>query len=236
MDIEVIPREDFLAEYWTYRAGEHVTFLGITGSGKTQLKWELLRYTANTRVPAVVIVSKPKDKTSKEWGMDRLGYRRILSYPLPIRKPFAKKPTGYLLWPTHSTDFDADDYRHGIIFKEAMRDLYVKGNFIVDVDEMLDLVDLKLEPEMRRLWTRGRSMGSGLWAGTQDPFHVPTQAYRQAAHLFLAPNPDARCAKRYEEIGGGIDPRQIREWVSGLGPYEFLYLRRRDRTACVVTK
>jgi hypothetical protein len=237
MDVQMIGREEFLRDYWTYRAGEHVTFLGPTGSGKTLLTWQLLQYTATRDVPATVLATKPRDLTTAKW-MKRLGWPKVTTWPPPpsVRR-LLSRPAGRVLWPKHFNPggSDADDLLHARVFGAALRGMYKAGNQIIDVDEVLDMVDLKLETEMRTLWTRGRSMGAGLWAGTQQPFHVPTHAYRQAEHLFVAKDPDKRSRDRFDEIGG-LDSGQVKEWVIRLRKYEFLYLRRTGPEVCVIGK
>ena len=57
------PRDDFLSRRWRYRAGEHVTILGPTGSGKTYLGYQLLEKVATPKLPGIVLVMKPRDAT-----------------------------------------------------------------------------------------------------------------------------------------------------------------------------
>ena len=236
MDPVRIDRQDFLANYWDYTPGEHTTFLGPTGSGKTQMKWQLLAYTATPKHPAIVLATKPKDVTTSRW-MRYLQYEMTRGWPPPWNpsRLTRGKPAGRVLWPRHSFDPDIDEKKHPEIIRRAILDLYRKGDQMLDVDEVLDLVDMKLEKVMRTVWTRGRSMKLGFWAGTQQPFHVPTHMYRQAEHLFIAKDPDRRSRERYDEIGG-VDSGLVREWVMSLRKFEFLYLRRTGPEVAVIGK
>lgn len=83
------------------------------------------------------------------------------------------------------------------------------------------------------VWTKGRSMGCGLWSGTQKPSHVPLHMYNQAGHLFLAYDPDIQARKRFSEIGG-VDPKLVLEVTAELDEFEWLYIRRRGRVMCIV--
>ena len=56
-----IPRDEFIADRWVYEPGEHVSLIGITGSGKTTLMRQLLVATATPKLPAVVLAVKPRD-------------------------------------------------------------------------------------------------------------------------------------------------------------------------------
>ena len=230
---ESIPRRDFLQTRWRYRAGEHVTLLGPTGSGKTHLTWQLLQVSATPRVPAVVLAMKPRDATTTKWSKT-LGYRVTRQWP-PARLPFRAKPSGYTLWPRHTFDPDIDDAEHERIFRKAVMDSYRNGDRIVVCDELLAAMDLHLERSLRAGWTRGRSMGMGLWGGTQKPTHIPTYGYNQASHLFIAYDPDKRSRDRFNEIGG-LDSDLLRNWVCALGKHEFLYIRRDGPAICVVEK
>jgi hypothetical protein len=122
------------------------------------------------------------------------------------------------------------------IFKIAMLDSYRKGNRIIFGDEVYGLSkELGLDKELITLWSRGRSMGTGLWAATQKPTHVPLWMYSQAEHLFLHNDPDERARKRFDEIGG-VDPHYVRGIVANLEKHEWLYIRRDGPVMCIVGK
>jgi hypothetical protein len=226
-------RQEFLTERWVYRAGEHVTFLAPTDGGKTQLKWQLLDVTATQEVPAIVCAMKPRDKTTAEWSK-KLDYRTVRDWP-PHWNPWRTKPKGFVVWPKHTFDPDIDDEDHEYIFRSVIMDCYKTGNRILDVDELLAAVDLHLQKYLRAGWTRGRSMGMGLWGGTQKPTDIPTYAYGQAQHLFLGNDPDKRSTDRFDEIGG-FDSGQLKAWVRGLSEFQFLYVKRKGRKVCIVDK
>lgn len=226
-------REEFLRERWQYEAGEHVTFIGPTGSGKTFLAYQLLEVTTDQELPGVVLVIKPRDETVETWT-ERLGYKVVQNWPPPPRLPFTDPPNGWVVWPRHSFDPAIDNPAHHVVFRRAILDNYRKGHRIIFADELYGLVkELRLEPELVTLWSRGRSMGAGLWGATQKPSHVPLWAYNQAEHLFLWYEPDERGRIRFREIGG-FDSRIVSDVVLTLTEFQCLYINREHRAMCII--
>ncbi len=233
--LETFDRAEFCATRFRYRAGEHLTCLGPTGSGKTRLMKDLAAQVLSPELQGIALAMKPRDSTMTGMTAD-LGLRKIKKWPPPavaIRNREARN--GYTLWPEHSFDPDVDDEHLYRQFRMAILDAYKRGNKVLLADELMGLSDLNLRRELVAIWTRGRSMGVALWGGTQKPTHIPLHAYNQAEHLFLAYDPDANARKRFDEIGG-VEPRMVRDIVMGLGKFQWLYIRRDGQKMCVVDK
>ncbi|MFJ2307649.1 hypothetical protein [Streptomyces sp. NPDC087787] len=229
--MKLYPRSYFYTRIWEYRPGEHVSFIGPTNSGKTTLMLPLLARSVSEDLPGYLTVMKPRDKTVTEFLRRHDGWKRIVNYPPPMGP---RPKGGYVLWPVHTNDPERDEERHAEIFHRLHRDRYVKGDSIICDDEAVSLVrEMRLGPDLVRIWTKGRSIGTGLWAATQRPAMVPLEMYDQAEHLFLAHDPDKRSRDRFAEIGG-VNPEAVAWVVEHLPRWHWLYIRRRDRTMCVV--
>lgn len=244
--IEVVEysREEFLESVWDYRPGEHVSLIGPTEAGKTTLGYQLLDATTTPRLPGVVLVMKPRDKTVVEWSQ-RLGYVTCKSWPPPTNVFQSKKPRGYTLWPAHDlADFAGTNLRMYREFRKAILGIYGHqktragrklSGMILFADELAGLdEELGMELEIKMMYSRGRTMEGGIWGATQRPVDIPKLAYSSAHHLFLAYMPDESDRKRFGEIGGGIDSKMIEAVTLQLPQFWWLYVRRKDRTLCIV--
>lgn len=231
--IEQFAREEFLSRRFHLTPGDHVTFLGPTQSGKTTLAFQMLDRVISGRHPAVAMVMKPRDPVPARWGK-AIGLRRVAHWP-PLTSwwPWAK-PRGWLLWPRHSFEPDDDDARMYAEFRRAILGNYKQGNRITFGDEVWGLaVQLGLTRELETVWSRGASMGNGLWTASQRPRNVPLMAYSQAEHVLMSHTPDKQDRDRYAEIGG-VDPDMVRAITARLPKYHWLYVRRTGPRMCIV--
>lgn len=234
-NVQRFTREEYIADRWDYKRGEHVSFLGSTGNGKTTLALQLLKATATQEVPGIVLAMKPKDKTVTDFHK-LSGFRKVDNWPPTPSMWKPQKPEGYILWPKTTFDIDVDDAHHADVFRRCMIDSYKKGNRILFADEAYSLAEeLGIGKSLITLWTKGRSMGTGLWAATQKPTHVPLWMYSQASHLFLSYDPDKRARDRYREISGA-DPEVIQQALLQTDPFEWVAVKPagRQSTICIV--
>lgn len=234
-EVERFDRREFITNRFYYEPGEHVSFIGPTGSGKTTFAYQLLNEVSSEKLQGIVLVMKPRDKTATDWNKT-LGYKIVRNWPPPLSPWEPRKPRGYTLWPKFTFDPRKDNDTQAEIFERCLMDSYKKGNRIVFGDEAYSLAqELDLETEMVTLWSKGRSMGCGFWAATQKPTHVPLWMYSQAQHLFLHNDPDERARKRFDEIGG-VDPKLVRTVVGKLQKHEWLYIKRDGPEMAIVSK
>lgn len=233
-----IDRWVFLTRYFDVTPDEHVLILGPTGSGKTRMALDALSIVARKKNPAIIFAMKPRDETLDQFAQANK-FQEVRYWPPAATKWRPEKPPGYILKPPHNMrDIRWTRQKHYDVFQEAILDSYAKGNRIIFADETYSLTnELPLTDELVTVWTKGRSMNCSLWAASQRPAYIPTWAYSQSSHFFIAYDPDKRSRKRYEEISG-VDPDIIREGTDALEEYEWLYVKAAGRksTVCIVSK
>jgi hypothetical protein len=224
-----IERADFIGQgYWDHRAGEHVTILGPTGWGKTQLAFDLLRPISTPDEPSVILCMKARDSTVERYGKE-MKFKRLRNWPPPItysnkRSPI--RPPGYLLWPKFTGDPETDEHRQHDEFRSAMIGCMKRGKGVkVFADEVADLKEIKLERTLSHCYRQGRSMGAAFFSATQRPFGAPPVIYGGSVHLFIGKDDDRRSQLRYGEIGGW-DEEQITATTMELNTWEWLYMRK----------
>lgn len=230
-----LSQDDFVNEVFAphYEPGQHVAIMGPTRSGKTTIAYKLLNEIASPKLPAVILVMKPKDDTVKDWSK-LAGFRKTETWPPIINRALTKRQgglgkrqRGWVFWPRHSlTDIDRDNKMLSRQFSLALAECYRKGNRIVFADEVVGLAkELGLDTELNAIWARGGGMGCGLWAATQRPFHAPLLMYGSSEHILIFKDADKRSRERYDEIGG-VDGKIVEETVMRLRKHEFLYIGR----------
>ena len=240
--LTVFSRQEFASERFDYKAGEHVVFGGPTQRGKTTLAFQLLRYVATPELPAYVAVCKPNDPTTAREGA-RLHFRRVSDWPAPkkIGEVFGgEKPSGYLVWPKFG-DIDNDIQRCAEVTRRLLADRYTQGvrnkrGILVMDDTMVKSKILGLDREMTTILAMSGAMGIGQWTFVQKPTDSGRAAiwsYGASEHLFLTHDPDRNSQRRYDEIGG-VDPKFVTQATADLKPYQFLYIKRTGKYACIV--
>lgn len=239
----VFPRQEFVNERFSYKAGQHVVFAGPSQNGKTTLAFDLLEVSASPNLPAYVVVSKPADKVSAERGKE-LNYRRVSEWPpqTTVKEIFDGKPSGYLIWPKFG-DMDTDVANASRVTRDFLASAYANGAHGKKAIMVLDDTYLKsrvlgLDREMTTIHAMAGAMGIGAWTFVQKVTgagETTLIAYSSAEHLFLFNEPNENYRKKFGEIGG-VDPKKVEAAVMSLDKKRFqcLYIRRTGRHLCVV--
>jgi hypothetical protein len=236
-------REEFCAEVFDYKPGEHAVFAGPTQRGKTTLAFNLLQHCASKDCPAYVAVSKPRDPTTEKWGK-KLGFRTVREWPPgpSFKAAFSEKPNGYVIWPKFG-DINNDIDNCAVITASLINDRYTQGvnghQGILMLDDTVTKSKVyKLDNQMTTVIVMAGAMDLGAWVFVQRPTGAGNTAlwsYGNSEHIFLFPDPDKRNRERYDEIGG-VDPRYVREIAQDkyLKPYECIYIKRTGGLMCIV--
>ena len=245
-----VSRDDFLNELWDWRPGEHAVIVSPTGGGKSWLMWQLLEQSMahHPQVRPVTMMPKPSDATTTEWSA-KLGLRETPEWP-PRPKLFRAKPPGYVLWPPHPRNLDADQ-RHEAVGAELRRGMdsqFWTPNTLTLVDDAHSAGTMYgLNGPIEEHLVNGRSNRSAIWLASQKPSGtlvsggITSYAWSSASHLFIGKSPADADIKKYGEIAG-IDPRLVENTVRDLRTYsvggenitEWLYVSKRGPHACLV--
>lgn len=192
---EVIRRVDKL---WQPEHAPHHSIFGQNGSGKTHLIVHgLLPLCQHDNV--VILDSKGGDDPV----LAQAGARKVRRLPTRLRR-------------TLDNDNPKDGWFQLVISDEipkaqdqvgqALDQVYDEGNWIVVLDETRAVSDprspgLGLQPQLDRLWLRGRSRHISVIAATQAPRWVPTSFYDQCQFAWCSRIRDERAHQRVMEIG-----------------------------------
>lgn len=236
------PWSNFLAT-WNWRQGEHVTVIGPTGTGKTTLIRGIMpkRYAAGAAVN--VLATKSRDANLDAWAArDRLTIvdrwpppRPLLPWQVPadvvmsngVRVPWSFR---LMTWPRDDRVPVGLIREHmADVHRLAIQDMYREGNWCIVAEELFELTRMGLGNELEQMWTQGRSAGITVVGATQRPVGIPLHAYNNASHLFMFNDNDERNLQRLQGIGG-MNERNLRDYVRGLEGHDVLYVGVRDRT------
>jgi energy-coupling factor transporter ATP-binding protein EcfA2 len=222
---------DFFAR-WRWHAGEHVTVIGPTGTGKTTVMRAILPKRFEAGGSVCVVGTKTRDATLKAWAHeDEL--TRVKSWPPTWPGWWWNRPAGdewkqrVMLWPKlHTVE---DIAAMGPTVHRAMGEMFVAGNWCVVADEMWYWCEeMGLAHDLKTWWSQGRSAGLTVVGSTQRPTNIPLLAYSSATHLFFFNDNDEEDLKRISGLGG-LPSAKIRGMVAALPFHDVLYVNTRLR-------
>jgi hypothetical protein len=200
-----------------WRQGEHVTLIGPTGVGKTELMTELLRM----RHWCVFLNTKRMDSTQDVLRRE-LGFRTIrkgVDLNPEVHHRFTVSPP----WPKKLSANDTDRL-HAAVFTEALAIAFRQTGWTVGIDELEYINrDLRIDAPVNRLLRQGRSQYNSMILGTQRPRHVTLHAYEQATHLFIWRQSDAANIVRAAELAG-VNKQAVIETTFTLSKHDTLYV------------
>jgi len=252
-DVEIIPRREFVEEFADiYRPGQHVTFLGPSGRGKTRLAGQLLLAVRreNPEIKSVVLHGKIRGRDDTIEHFSKASQFPIVQHwpPRGIRNRYKiRKYRGAILRPLDSPGETMAE-ENGRLAKEYRKAIHRgyqaprKHPVILVADEAHQTHnDLRLREDCEGPLMRGRPVCS-MWSLVQRGRFVSYHVYDQAEHVFIFYDPDRDNQKRYSEIGD-VDSRELVELTrqlktttvgDGSTISEALYFRRSGNKLAIV--
>lgn len=244
MSLLELDRAEWLDQYFDYNEGEHLVIVEPTGGGKTVLLYQVVGEVMS-RFPHLSVTSfmpKPADPSTVQWSR-ALDLRETPVWP-PVRKLFAGKPAGWVLWPPHRMDLPPAQRREevGKVLRAGLDAQYKRGHSISVIDDAhSSAAYMDLNDYIEEILVNGRAGGSAAFLALQKPSGtvnaggITSYAYSSPTHMIFGKDTDHRNLKRLSEIGAGIDPARIEDIVRNLRLYRIgthtvsqkLYLDRR---------
>jgi energy-coupling factor transporter ATP-binding protein EcfA2 len=220
--VPVMSRKDFLAMFGReYHPGQHVTFLGPSGRGKTRLCGEMLKAVLRHmrgRITVAVLHGKIKGRDNTISDLSKSANLPITEQSRPSlysRKVRHRNANGFIVRPlTKPGNTSAEE--NSLLqkrFRGTIHKAYhakMKKPVILVVDEAHQAHnDLKLKGDCEAPLMRGRPV-CGVWSLIQRGRYVSYMVYDQAEWMIIFYDPTVDNQRRYSEIGG-VDPQLLIE-------------------------
>lgn len=221
-DLEVYPRPEFRRDFGDeYQPGQHVTFLGPTGRGKSRLCYELLGEVISPDMPVISLHGKIKgrDPVINQAGK-RYHLRNVPALPSKARMTWDRKRkwNGYIICPlTKPTSPETEKTLLHVAFKDAIARNYqtTKRKTITHINEAHQTqADLRLKEDVEAPLMRG-GPDNAVWHEGQRGAYLSYHTYNAPEHIFIFLDPDRKNRERYADLGVA-DPQEIMEITTNL--------------------
>lgn len=206
-------RDDFFNAFkLAWHVGQHVTLVGTTGDGKTKLTEHL----CNMRKYCVVVATKKSDKSLDEYGKS---FVRRETWP----PDFNENHVIYWTRPKELGEFGEQRVK----VYNALASIYLSGGWTCCIDDVFYVSKtLHLESVIQMMYTQVRSQDVSLIGNIQRPAWVPVEVLSQSTHMLifgLHNENDVETSAKEQ----GVKPALLKEAVSQLKQYEFVWVRKR---------
>lgn len=224
-----------------WQPGEHVSYIGTTGSGKTTAIVSLLEMTPQH---AVLIVTKNRDRlvtrlpNERGWQLAREpeDVFRLMGKLTPRNREWwegqrERPPQRIVYWPKLPEGTSLEERGELLRWRVAaiLDRAYERGDVTVAIDETtFASEELGLRRSLNQFWNEGRSSGISIVAGMQRPALVPKVSRSQATYLgiFRTPEPDDQRA--LAEMAGFADRKTLRHEIDTLPRFHHLLINTRS--------
>lgn len=217
--VQRMSRKQFVQDFGReYRAGQHVTFLGPSGRGKTTMAGQMLLSVRkhHPEITAILLHGKIKGRDASIEKISKIsGYPIVSRWP-PRRlrdKYRMRKSRGAILRPLSRAGENPDD-ENALLRGQYRRAIHrgynapKKKPVILVIDESHQTQnDLKLMKDCEGPLMRGRPV-CGEWNLVQRGRFISYHTYDQAEWVLMYYDPDRNNQQRYSEIGD-VDPREL---------------------------
>lgn len=207
--MEKIQYQEFLRRFRKqWEQGEHVLISGPTGSGKTYIAEDI----KDLRSWLVVIASKKSDETLDGYK----GFKKKEKWPPEWNEKLI------LFWRKPRNIEDLQGMREAIY--EVLSDVFLVGGWSVYFDDLAFISGtLRMDKQLRMMYTQVRSNNTSLIASVQRPKRVPIECISQSKYILLFPTQDDKDVETVAQYSGQ-DTRRLKYRVSQLGEHEFLFI------------
>lgn len=193
---------------------EHVASIGMTGTGKSYLVENYLRGYKNV----VKLDIKHEYDERMFYGENPwIGLKEFDDYQMCENlEELPNIMTEKIIYQP-SYEYQTKE-QYDLFFKW----IFERGNTILWIDEMMNVGTANTyPPQLRRLYTMGRSHGIGIWACTQQPSNIPTVALANSKHFFVFNLPLPQDRKKLVDTTGQLElweqPKGHNFWYYKLG-------------------
>ena len=236
-----MPRREFVRAFGEdYVAGQHVSFFGPTGRGKSVLCFQLLGEVIEPEHPVYSLHGKVKGRDPVVMSVaKRYHLRMVPELPSKQRQKFdqQRKFNGYIIVPIEKPTDAAEEHKKlRTAFQKAIGQNYrtVNHHTITHINEAHQLQqELGLREDIEAPLMRG-GPDNAVWQEAQRGRYLTYHTYSAPEHIFVFLDPDSDNRKRYSDFGC-TDPKEVYDLTTSLRTQrvrdgrtisECLYIRR----------
>lgn len=188
--------DDWWAQHW--EPGQHVAYVGPTGTGKTTAAVSMLK------ARRYVLALDPKGGDNTLRRLERVGFVRVDAWPPPkaiLRQIEEGQPARLIVGPVVQRRADLPKLRAAI--KAALESAFDTGGWTMYVDELqVAARHMRLDDNITQNLIAARDKGVSMVTSFQRPANVPRAASEMSTWLVLWRTRDVDVVNRLGEMAG----------------------------------